>query len=88
MSEACPQVENTYIPSLQGRKQSKLDIVGNAQARTINGVFMFGSAVRKVTETKGSLPALQELPSQQEMVGNQVKPRRSQVTGPDLENSG
>ena len=54
-------------------KQSKPDIAGNAQVRTINGIFMFGSAVTKVTETKGSLPALQELPSQQEIVGNQVK---------------
>ena len=34
---------------------------------------MFGSAARKVTETKGSLPSLQELPNQQEIVGNQVK---------------
>ena len=41
--------------------QSKLDIAGNAQAQTINGIFMFGSAARKVTETKGLLPALQEL---------------------------
>ena len=40
-------------------KQSKLDVTDNAQARTINGMFMFGSAARNVTETKGSLPALQ-----------------------------
>ena len=33
---------------------------------------MFGSAARKVTETKSSLPALQELPSHQELAGNQV----------------
>ena len=68
-------------------KQSKLDIAGNAQARTINGVFMFGSAARKVTETKSSLPALQEFPSHQELVRNQIKPRKSQVAGPDLEDS-
>ena len=34
---------------------------------------MFGSAARIVTETQSSLPALQELPSHQELVGNQVK---------------
>ena len=53
--------------------QSKLDVASNAQARTINGVFMFGSAALKVTETKSSLPALQELPSRQKLAGNQVK---------------
>ena len=40
-------------------KLFKLDIAGNVQARTINGVFIFGSAARKVIETKTSLPALQ-----------------------------
>ena len=54
-------------------KQPKLHIAGNAQARTIKEGFMFGSAARKVTETKGSLPSLQELPSQQGIVRNQVK---------------
>ena len=45
---------------------------------TIEGVFIFGSAARKVTETKSSLPALQELPrSHQEPVGNQVKTTKS-----------
>ena len=34
---------------------------------------MFGSVARKVTETKSSLPALQELPSRQEPVGHHVK---------------
>ena len=34
---------------------------------------MFGSTAQKVTVTKGSLPSLQELPSQQEIVENQVK---------------
>ena len=34
---------------------------------------MFDIAAWEVTETKGSLPALQELPSQQQIVGNQVK---------------
>ena len=53
--------------------QSKIDIAGNAQARTVNGTFMFDIAAWEVTETKGSLPALQELPSQQQIVGNQVK---------------
>ena len=43
------------------------------QARTIKGIFMSGSAARKVTETESSLPALQELPRHQEPVGNQVK---------------
>ena len=33
---------------------------------------MFGSAAREVTETKSSLPVLQELPSHQELAGNQV----------------
>ena len=33
---------------------------------------MFGSSARKVTKTKSSLPALQELPSHQELAGNQV----------------
>ena len=35
MGEACPQVENTYTPSLQGRKQSKPDTAGHVQAQTI-----------------------------------------------------
>ena len=34
---------------------------------------MFGSAVRKVTETNSSLPALIELPSHQELAGIQLK---------------
>ena len=34
---------------------------------------MFGSAAPKVIETKSSLPTLQELPSHEEPVGNQVK---------------
>ena len=34
---------------------------------------MFGTAARSVTKTKRSLPTLQELSSQQEPVGNQVK---------------
>ena len=54
-------------------KQFKLNIAGNVQARTINSVFMLGSAAHKVTETKSSLPVLQELPSHQELVGNQIK---------------
>ena len=57
------------------KEQSKLDTAENLQARTIKGIFMFGSAARTMTETetKGSLPALQEVPSYQEIVGNQVK---------------
>ena len=47
----------------RGKEQSKLDITNKANAQTINGVFMFGGAARKVTETKISLPALKELPS-------------------------
>ena len=43
------------------------------QAQAMKGVFMFGSAARIVTETKSSLPALQELLSHQEPVANQVK---------------
>ena len=43
------------------------------QSKPPEGVFMFGSAARKVTETKSSLPTLQEFPSHQEPVGNQVK---------------
>ena len=34
---------------------------------------MFGGAAQTVTETKFSLSAMQELPSHQEFVGNQVK---------------
>ena len=34
---------------------------------------MFGNTVRTVTETKCSLPAMQELPSHQEFIENQVK---------------
>ena len=77
MGEVCVQVENTYIPSMQRRKkQSKLDTAGNVHAQTMKGVFMVGSAARIVTETKSSLPALQELPSHQEPVGNQGKPMK------------
>ena len=54
-----------------------LDTVGHVQARTIEGVFMLGSAARKVTKTKSSLPALQELLSHQEPVGNKVKPTKN-----------
>ena len=42
------------------KEQSKLDTVGNAQTRTIKGVFMFGSAEQTVAETTCSLPTLQE----------------------------
>ena len=49
MGEACPHVKNTYIPSMQRRKQSKLDTAGNVQA--VKGVFMVGSAARIVTKT-------------------------------------
>ena len=74
MSKACPQVDNTYTSQVcKEEKQSKLHITGNAQAQTVTRVFMFGSATQKVTETKGSLPSLQEVPSQQEIVRNQVK---------------
>ena len=34
---------------------------------------MFGSAAREMTKKKSSLPALQELPSPQDLAGNQVK---------------
>ena len=66
------QVENAHIPSLQvqGRKKSKPDIAGDTQARTISGVFMFGSAAKEVTKNKSSLPALQELPNPQKLVKN------------------
>ena len=47
------------------------------QSKPREGVFMFGSAAQKVTETKSSLPTLQELPSHQEPVGNQVKTTKS-----------
>ena len=40
---------------------------------------MFDSAARTVTETKCSLPTLQELPSHQEPVGNQVKTTKTPV---------
>ena len=43
------------------------------QSKPPEGVFVFGSSTRKVTETKSSLPILQELPTHQEPVGNQVK---------------
>ena len=54
-------------------EQSKPKTAGNVQARAIKCVSMFGSAEQIVTETKSSLPALQELPSHQELVGNQVR---------------
>ena len=54
------------------KEQSKLDTADNVQARTIKGVFMFGGAVRTMAETKCSLPALQELPSYPECVGNRA----------------
>ena len=57
-------------------KQSKLDTAGHVQARTMKGVFMFGSTARIVAETKSSLLSLQELPSHQENVGNQVKTKK------------
>ena len=44
-------------------KQSKLDTAVHVQSQTIKGVFMFGSAARKATERKSSLPTLQEWPS-------------------------
>ena len=56
-----------------GEKQTKLDAAFDAQARIINRVFMFGSAARETTKNKSSLPALQELPSPQDLAGNQVK---------------
>ena len=44
------------------------------QSNPPEGVFfIFGREARKVTETKSSLPTLQELPSYQEPVGNQIK---------------
>ena len=43
------------------------------QSKPPEGVFIFGSAARIVTETKNSLPTLQELPSHQEPVENHVK---------------
>ena len=54
----------------RGEEQSKLDMANKANAETINDVFVFGSAARKVTETKSSLPALKELPSHQELIIN------------------
>ena len=61
------------------KEQSKPDTAGNVQAQTIKGIFMFGGAARTVTETKCSLPALQELPSHQEFVGNQVLKHHEKV---------
>ena len=54
-------------------KQSTLDTAGHLQAQIIEGVFMFDSTAQNVSKTKSSLPALYELPSHQELVGNQVK---------------
>ena len=67
--ETVLQVEKPTSQFCKEEKQFKLDIASNVQARAINGVFMFGSATRKVTETKSSLPSLQELPSHQELAG-------------------
>ena len=53
-------------------KQSRLETAGSVQARPFSGVFRFGSAAKEVTETKSSLIALQELPSHQDRVENQV----------------
>ena len=59
--------------SCKEKEQSKLNTADNIQARTIKGIFMFGTAARTVTETKRSLPTMQELSSRQEPVGNHVK---------------
>ena len=69
-------------PLPQTRKeeeQSKVNTTSDVQAQTTQGVFMFGSAARIVSETKGSLPALLEVPSNQERVGNQVKTTKKPV---------
>ena len=55
------------------KEQPKLDTADNVQARTIKGIFMFCSAARTVTESKRSLPTLQELSSHLKPVGNHVK---------------
>ena len=49
-----------------------------AKAQTINSVFVFGSAARKVTETENSLPALNELSSHQEPAGSQINTIKKQ----------
>ena len=43
------------------------------QRKPLEGVFMFGGEAQIVTETRNSLPTLQELPSHQEPVGNSAK---------------
>ena len=57
-------------------EKTKTDTAGDAQTQKIHGVFMFGSAARETTKNKSSLPALQELPSPQDLAGNQAKTKR------------
>ena len=71
MGEACPQMENTDISrARKEEKQLNANKASNVQARTINGVFMFGRAAHTIKETKRPLPALSELPSQQDNGGD------------------
>ena len=86
MGETCLKVENIHTPSLQGKKSSQtLDPTGHGQARTINGVFMFGSAAQKTTKIKRSLAVLQEVPNYQKPLRYQTeatkKPRRWSTFG-------
>ena len=69
-------MENTHTPHQQWRKHTKPDTTDEAQSKKINGVFMFGCAAREITKNRSSLPALQELPSPQDVNKNQTKPGR------------
>ena len=73
MGEICLQVENIHTyPKFSG-KNSPYQCSTQHAARTINGVFMFGSAAQKATKTKSSLVVLQEVPSHQTSLGYQTE---------------
>ena len=83
MDKTRPQVENREHPhpKLTG-KTAITDAVtaSHDQARTITGVFMFGSRVQKTAKTKCLLTVLQEVPSHHKHLGYRTKvtkkPRR------------
>ena len=57
----------------KGQSLFKLNTSGHFQARTTQGVFMFGSTAQGVTKIKRSLPAVQKLPGHQKVSEVQVK---------------
>ena len=70
-------MENTHRPYQQWKTHTKSDTTDVAQSKEIHRVFMFGYAAREITKNRSSLPALQELPSPQDVTKNQTKLGRS-----------